>query len=125
MASNGVRHRRDFRCLAKLQAATKDEDMSSKIVKVLVVEGFACGVLDRPIHPLGLAIGLRVVGLGEVMLAAVLGAEAIEPVSAKASSWPSAVLRHVGERDAIVGQDGVRICAGGGAAMRVLTVIQD
>ena len=36
------------------------------------------GLLHRPVHPLGLAVGPGMVGLGELVLDAVLFADAVE-----------------------------------------------
>jgi hypothetical protein len=65
------------------------------------------GVLDRAVHPLGLAVGPRVVGLGELVSDAVLSAHAIEDVKPILGGWAGALVGTVGEGDAVVGQDGV------------------
>jgi hypothetical protein len=73
-----------------------------------VVEGLDRGLLDGPVHPLGLAIRPGVVGLGEPVLDAVLAADAVEDVGAQvAPRRPVPVLRQVGEGHAVVGEHGV------------------
>jgi hypothetical protein len=65
-------------CLAELVGGHEGEDVGLEAFQVLVVEGLHGGVLDGPVHALGLAIGPRIVGFGEPVLDAVLPADAIE-----------------------------------------------
>lgn len=64
-------------------------------------------LLERSVHPLDLAIGPWMVGLGEAMLDVVLAADAIEHVQPVAGRRTRAVLNAVAELDAVVGEDGM------------------
>ena len=67
------------------------------------------GFFQRPFHPLDLTVGPRVVGLGEAVLDAVFEADAVELVDHVASGRSGAMLRHVAELHAVVGQNCVDI----------------
>src|SRR3954453_12845383 len=58
------------------------------------------GLLHRPVHPLGLSVGPGMVGLGELVLDAVLIADAVEGMDHPVPLAGSAT----GEGDAVVGQ---------------------
>jgi hypothetical protein len=88
--------------------------VSFEAVEGLIVEGPNSGILDGTVHPLGLAVGPRVIGLGEFVDDAVVVAEAIEGEAAVPRRWTRAVARLVGEGCAVVGQDGVELVGEGG-----------
>jgi hypothetical protein len=54
--------------------------MGLQAVQIVGVEDLDCGVLDRAVHSLGLAVGPRVIGLGQPVLDAVLHADSVEDV---------------------------------------------
>ena len=54
--------------------------MGLQAFQVVVVVDLDCGVIDRAVHPLGLAVGPRVVGLGQPVLYPVGDADAVEDV---------------------------------------------
>jgi hypothetical protein len=64
-------------------------------------------ILDGAVHPLCLTIDPRVVGLGQAVLDAVPPADSVEGVPAGQSGPAAAVLRLVGEGNAVVGEHGV------------------
>ena len=68
---------------------------------VVVVALYRC-FLDRPVHPLDLAIGPWMLDLGQPVFDLMLVADTVEDVMEGVF-----VVRHVGELDAIVGQHGV------------------
>ena len=51
-----------------------------ELIMALVMVALDGGVLERPVHPLDLTTGSRVVGLGQTMLDAVLAADTVEAV---------------------------------------------
>ena len=61
------------------------------------------GFLHRPVHPLGLAVGPGMVGFGELVLDAVLVADAVEGMDHPVPLAGGAT----GEGDAVVGQHGM------------------
>ena len=75
----------------------------------VVMVAFDGGLFDRSVHPLDLAIGPRVVRLGEAVLDAAFAADLVEAVDAIASSPAIPVARQVGALDAIIGQDRVQV----------------
>lgn len=79
--------------------------MSTQLIVVFVVEPFHGRFLDRPVHPLHLAIGPRMVGLGESVLDAVRLADHVE------AHWPGVdgvpVPQLLCELNAIVGKNRV------------------
>jgi len=67
-----------------------------------VVKRLGRGLLDRPVHPLDLAVGPGLEGFGQAMLDAVPLAERIERMRpVRLGAWL------FGELDAVVGQDRV------------------
>ena len=79
--------------------------MSLEAFQVVVVEDLDRGVLDGAVHPLGLAVGPRVIRLGQSVLDAMLDADAIEDVRPEeAAGRALAVLGQIGEGHAVVGQ---------------------
>ncbi len=77
-----------------------------------VVVALDGGVLDGAVHPFDLAIGPRI-GLGKPVFDAVFAADLIEAVYAHARGPAVAVLRQVGELDAVVREDGVQVVGDG------------
>ena len=82
-------------------------EVATQLVVAVIVVALDGRLLDCPIHPLDLAVGPRVVRLREPMFNAVALASAIERVAAERGSWSLAVLRQVGELDAVVGENGM------------------
>ena len=73
-------------------------DVSFEIFQVVVMVGLDRGVLDRAVHPLGLAVGPRVVRLGQPVLYGVCHADAVEDVrTEEAAAGAVAIFGQVGE----------------------------
>ena len=87
----------------------KDLEMVPKLVVAIVMVALDGGVLDGAVHSLDLAIGPRMVGLGQAVLDAVLAADLVEAMDSVARGTSVPVAREVGELDAIVGKDGVEV----------------
>ncbi len=79
--------------------------MAAKLIVAVVMEAFDGGVLDRSVHALDLAVGPRVVGLGQTVLDPIRFADHVEAHRPGIGSIPVPGL--VGELDAIIGQDRV------------------
>lgn len=75
--------------------------------EVRIVEGLDRGLFDRPVHALDLAIGPRVIGLGESIFYAKLVADAIKNVSTEHIGRAIAIPGLLSERHTVVSQDGV------------------
>jgi hypothetical protein len=71
------------------------------------------GFLQCAVHPLDLAIGPRVVWLGQAMLDALLVAGPVEGMAAPHGRRAGAVLRQVGELDAVVREHGMDLVGDG------------
>ena len=80
-----------------------------ELVVAVVVIAFDGGVLDGAVHPFDLPVGPRMVRFGEPVLDAMLAADLVEPMDAHACGPAIAVLRQVGELDAVIRQDGVQV----------------
>ena len=83
--------------------------MGLQTVEIFVVEGVDGSVLDCAVHPLGLAVGPRVIGLRETVLDTMFAADPVERVAAHPGCRARPVLRQIGEGDAIVRQDGMEL----------------
>ncbi len=82
--------------------------MSFEAFDVRVVELLDVGFFDGSVHAFGLAVGPGMVGLGQLVLDAVLVADTIEDVGAEiAPGRAVAVLGQIGEGHAVVGQHGM------------------
>jgi hypothetical protein len=65
------------------------------------------GVLDGSVHALDLPVGPGVVGPGQSVFDSMKKTEPVEGMATEAGSWTLAVLRQIGELDAVVGEHGV------------------
>ena len=87
--------------------------MGFELPMLVVMEAFDGGVLDGAVHPLHLAVGPRVLHLGEAMLDPVLPAPHVEHVRHVPSCRTIGVARGKGELDAIDGKHGVDLVGHG------------
>jgi hypothetical protein len=81
--------------------------MPLKVIVAVLEEAFDGGFLDGAIHPLDLAVRPEMIWLGEPVFDATAATHAVEGMSAEACRWSLAVLRQVGELDAVVGEHSV------------------
>ena len=65
------------------------------------------GVFDGSIHALDLPVGPGVVGPGQPVLDSLKVADSVEGMATEACGWTLAILRQIGELDAVVGEHGV------------------
>ena len=79
---------------------------SQLVMRVVVVSPDGC-LFQGSVHALNLAIGPRVIWLGQTMFDAIFTTDAIEHVDAVLRGRAIAVLGHVAELNAVVGQHGV------------------
>ena len=95
--------------LGEVMGGYKGSDMSLLSLQVVVVVSLDRGVLDRgAVHSFGLAVGPRVIGLGQPVFDAVGDVDAVEGMrSQEAPTRALAVLGQVGEGHAVVGEHGV------------------
>jgi hypothetical protein len=64
-------------------------------------------LFDGAVHSFGLTIGPRMIRLSELMLDAILTADAIEDVSKPPGCWTLPILGEIGESRAVVGEHGM------------------
>ena len=69
--------------LGEVGCVDEGQEMGLQAFQIVVVEDLDRGVLGRAVHPLGLAIGPGVIGLGQPVLDAVGDANAVEDVGAR------------------------------------------
>ncbi|MNR21205.1 hypothetical protein D3C85_1380940 [compost metagenome] len=87
--------------------------MGFQRIEVRVVERLDSGLLHGAVHALDLPVGPRVIGLGELVLDAMLLADTVENVPTKPIGQAVSIPWLLGERHAVVREDGVnavRIC---------------
>ena len=72
--------------LGEVVGRDEGQHVGPEAFDVLMVEDLDGGVLDGAVHPFGLAVGLRMVGLGKAVLDAVCQADGIEYVGAQIAS---------------------------------------
>lgn len=68
--------------LGEVAGSNKGQDMGLQAFQVVVVVNLHGGVLDRAVHPLGLAVGPRMIGFGQAVLDTVFDADAAEDMAA-------------------------------------------
>ena len=94
--------------LGKVIGRHEGEDVGFEAFQIGIMERLNGRLFDGSVHAFCLTVRPRVIRLGELVLDAVLIADAIENVGAEISPGrPVAVLWQIGERHAVVGQHGV------------------
>jgi len=97
-------------------------EVSAQLVVAFVMEAFCGGVLDRPVHSLGLTVGPGMGRLGQAMIDVERGACVFEGVGAEEFALLDGAsdlrdgrtgIAGIGELDAVVGQDGVDLVRDG------------
>jgi hypothetical protein len=88
-----------------------DEELEvlPKLIVAIVMVALDGGVLDGAVHSLDLTVGPRVLRLSEPVFDTMLKADLVEAMDAHPGGPTVAVLRQVGELDAVVGEDGVQV----------------
>ena len=118
MASQGVSPFEGHESSTEFVRSDEVGEMSAELVVTVVVTALDGRVLDRAVHALDLAVGPRVLGLGQPVLDIELGAGIFEGVSPEAFAVGDGQLnvRHGraagawrGEVDAVVGENRVRL----------------
>src|SRR5271170_202482 len=79
-------------------------EVCSELLMVVVVIALNGGLFDGAVHALHLTVGPGMIGLGQSMVDAMQKTDPVKRVTAEASGRPFAVLRPVGELDAVVGE---------------------
>lgn len=90
----------------------EEAQVLAELVVAVVVIAFDGGFLDSAVHALDLAVGPRVVGLGEPVPDVVLGADAIEHVEAVARSDRCGAAAHGPHKPSREDDDGCHLCRG-------------
>ena len=99
--------------LGKVIGRHEGEDVGFEAFQIGIMERLNGRLFDGSVHAFCLTVRPRVIRLGELVLDAVLIADAIENVGAEISPGrPVAVLWQIGERHAVVGQHGVDLHTG-------------
>ncbi len=100
--------------LGEVVGCDEGEDVRFEALDIRVVEQFEGRVLDGAVHAFGLAVGPRMIRLGEPVLDAVLDADPVENVQAeKSTAGAAAVFGQVGEGHSVVGQHRVDLVGEG------------
>jgi hypothetical protein len=82
-------------------------EVNAQLVMAVVVVALNSGFFDGAVHTLDLAVSPGMVRFGEPMVDAVPKTDPVKRMAAKAGRWPLAILRQIGELDAVVGEHGV------------------
>ena len=82
-------------------------EVNGPLFMAAVVEAMDSGFLDSSVHTFDLSVGLGMVGLGESVLDVMSQTYPIKEVSSPAGRGAVAVLRQIGELDAVVGEHGM------------------
>ena len=82
-------------------------EVASQLLMAVVVVALNGGLLDDAVHALNLTVGPGMIGFGQAMFDAVQKTDPVKRVTTEASGRPSAVLRQVGELNAVVGEHSV------------------
>ena len=88
-------------------------EVAPELVMVVVVVSLDGRFLDGPVHPLDLPVGPWMFWLGQAMLDAMAPTGPVERVAAELCGGPVSVLRHIGELDAVVGQNDLDLIGDG------------
>ena len=82
-------------------------EMSAQLVVAVVVVALNGGFFDGAVHTLDLAVSPGMVRFGEPVVDAMPKTDPVKRMAAKAGRWPLAILRQIGELDAVVGEHGM------------------
>jgi hypothetical protein len=82
-------------------------EMSAQLVVVVVVVALNGGFFDGAVHALHLSVGPGMIGFREPVIDAMQATDSVERMTTKASRRSLAILRQVGELDAVIRQHGV------------------
>ncbi len=94
--------------LGEVVGGDEGQDMRLQALRIIVVVDVDRGVLDRAAHPLGLAVGPGVIGVGHAVLDAPVNADpAVDAAAGGAVTLAMAILGSVGEGHAVVREHGV------------------
>src|SRR5271169_5547346 len=105
-----------LKTLGEVVGADEVGEVASKLIVSLIVEAFDRRLLEGAVHALDLAVGPRVLGLGEAMVDVVLRTSEFESVSAEDLvplehgldlGRSPAIAARLSEVRAVIGQDGV------------------
>lgn len=99
--------------LGKVVSRDEGPHMSLQRIEARVVERLDAGFLHGLAHALGLPVGPRVIGLGELVLDTVFMADTIKNVPTKTTGQAVSIPWLLGERHTVVheeGVNGVRVC---------------
>ena len=110
MDNNSVERRQASEGLqATTEVVSVDEvsEMAAELVVIVLVEAFDNRFLERAVHPVDLAVGPRMLDLGQTMLDAVFPAAHVEHVRDPGRGRAVGIARREGELDAVVGQNRV------------------
>jgi len=95
----------DLQPSAEVVGVDEDVEMLFELQVAVVVKAFDCGFLNGAVHPLNLAVGRRMLDLGETVLDAVLAAAHVEHMRHLAGSRATGIARRKSELDPIVGEN--------------------
>ena len=97
-----------FEVLGEVVCRHESNDVGFEAFEVGIVKRLDGRFLDRPVHAFGLAVGPWVVWLGELVLDAVLVADAVEDVGAEiAPARPISIFWQICKGHSIIGQHGM------------------
>src|SRR5277367_2426934 len=96
-----------FQTFGEVVSSDEVAEVRTELLMVVGVVALDGSFLDGAVHALHLTVGPGMIGFGQAMVDAVQKTNPVKRVTTEASCRPSAVLRQVGELDAVVGENGV------------------
>ena len=82
-------------------------EVDTQLVVGVVVVALYSGLFDGAVHALDLPVRLGMIGLGEAVVDAVQKTDPVKRMAAKVGRGSLAILRQIGELDAVVGEHGM------------------
>lgn len=98
---------------AEVVGVDEQVEMLFELPVAVIVKAFDGGFLDGAVHPLDLAVGPRVLDLGQTVLDAVLAAAHAEHMLHVAGSRTTGIARQKSELDPIVGENSMDLVGDG------------
>src|ERR1700757_1517850 len=82
-------------------------EVNAQLLMAVVVVALNRGFFDGAVHTLDQAVSPGMVRFGQPVVDAMPKTDPVKRMAAKAGRWPLAILRQIGELDAVVGEHGV------------------
>ncbi len=96
-----------FESFGEVVGSDEVAEVDTQLVVGVVVVALHRGLFDGAVHALDLPVRPRMIGLGEAVVDAVQKTDPVKSMAAKAGRGSLAILRQIGELDAVVREHGM------------------